>query len=106
MKLPKLMLLFGTLTLAVASAASTYHLTLDEPSSVGGTVLKPGDYKLQVDGQQATIKNGKDTVQAAVKVETAEQKFATTSVVYANADGKYRIAEIRLGGTNTKILFN
>jgi hypothetical protein len=106
MKLSKLMLLLGTFALAVASAASTYSVTLAQPSTIGGTELKAGDYKLQVEGQQATLKSGKNTVQAAVKVETGDQKFATTAVVYASADGKNRIAEIRLGGTNTKVVFN
>ena len=41
-----------------------------------------------------------------MKVETAEEKFGSTSVRYQNGDGKYRIQEIRLGGTKTRLVFN
>jgi hypothetical protein len=46
------------------------------------------------------------SVEANVKVESAESKFNSTSVRYQNGDGKYRIQEIRLGGTKTKLVFN
>jgi hypothetical protein len=102
----KLTLCFGTLALAVASAASTYRVTLFQPSVVGGSELKPGDYKIEVAGDKAVIKTGKNTVEAPVKVETGDEKFGNTAVRYATSDGKARIQEIRLGGTNTKLVFN
>jgi len=33
-----------------------------------------------------------------------DKKYATTSVRYANGDGKYQIREIRLGGTKLKLV--
>lgn len=101
----KLLLSFSTLALAVASAASTHKITLFQPSLVNGTELKPGQYKVTVDDNKATITSGKTSVQATVKTETAESKFSSTSVRYQNGDGKYRLQEIRLGGTTTKIVF-
>lgn len=101
----KLLLSFSTLALAVASAASTHKITLFQPSLVNGTELKPGQYKVTLDDNKATITSGKTSVQATVKTETAESKFSSTSVRYQNGDGKYRLQEIRLGGTNTKIVF-
>jgi hypothetical protein len=62
MKLTKLMLSFGTLALAVASAASTYHFSIFQPSIFAGKELKPGDYKLEVNGDKAIVKMGKQTV--------------------------------------------
>jgi len=106
MNLSKLTLAFGTLALAVASAASSYRVTFFQPSVIGGSELKPGDYKIEVNGDKAVIKAGKNTVEAAVKVETANEKFASTAVRYANGDGKNRIEEIRVGGTTTKLIFN
>jgi hypothetical protein len=106
MKLSKLLLSFGTLALAVASAASSYHFSLYQPSFVAGTELKAGDYKLEVAGDKATIKAGKHVVEANVKTETANEKFASTSVRYSTDGGKMMIQEIRLGGTNTKIVFS
>jgi hypothetical protein len=106
MKLTKLMLSFGTLALAIASAASTYHFSLFQPSMVAGKELKPGDYKIQLNGDKATIKVGKETVEAAIKVESGKEKFSETSVRFGTADGKMTVQEIRLGGTTTKLVFN
>lgn len=95
---------FVVLALAVASA-KTYSVTLFQPSIVGGTELQPGDYKVDVQDSKVVIKSGKTSVESAVKVETGEQKFNATAVRYTNGDGKYRVQEIRLGGTNTKLVF-
>ncbi len=102
----KLMLSFGTLALAIASAASTYHFSIFEPSYVAGQELKPGDYKIQLNGDKAMIKAGKQSVEAAVKVENGNEKFSETSVRYSTANGKMMVQEIRLGGTHTKLVFN
>ena len=40
-----------------------------------------------------------------MRVETASRRFGNTSVLYANGDGKYRVLEIRLGGTKTTLVF-
>jgi hypothetical protein len=104
--LMKLLLSFGTLALAIASAASSYHFSLFQNSIVAGKELKPGDYKLQLNGDKAIIKVGKETVEAAVKVENGTQKFSETSVRFGTADGKMTVQEIRLGGTSTKLVFN
>lgn len=100
----KLLALF-VLALAIASA-STHTVTLFQPSVVSGTELKPGDYKLTVENDKATIMKGKNKVEATVKVETGSDKFGTTSVRYSSEAGKYKIREIRLGGTNTTLVFN
>ena len=98
---------FATIAIAVASAASSYRLTVFEPSVLNGTELKPGEYKIEVKDNTAVIKRGKDTIEAPVKVESAPSKFASTSVRYSNGnDGKQTVDEIRLGGTNTKLVFS
>jgi hypothetical protein len=101
-----MMLSFGTLALAIASAASNYHFSIFQPSYVGGKELKPGDYKIELNGDKAVIKVGKQVLEAAVKVENGSEKFSETSVRYATADGKMMVQEIRLGGTSTKLVFN
>ena len=88
------------------AGASNFNVTLFQPSLIGTTELKPGQYKVQVDGSRMTIKNGKNVVEAEVKTEQADSKFSATSVRYQNGDGKYRITEIRVGGTNTKLVVN
>ncbi|HYP14293.1 MAG TPA: hypothetical protein VEQ63_10255 [Bryobacteraceae bacterium] len=94
-----------TLALAVASAASSYRVTLFQSSFVNGQELKPGDYKIQLNGDKAVISGNRQKIEANVKTETTDEKFAANSVRYRNGDGKYRIQEIRLGGTKTKLLF-
>lgn len=100
------MLFFLALASASLVQAKSYTVTLFQPSVVGGTELKAGSYRLEVDGEKAVIKGAKQSAEAAVKVETTEQKFGATVVRYQNGDGKYRVTEIRLGGTSTKLVFN
>ncbi|MFB3828323.1 MAG: hypothetical protein ACE15B_16260 [Bryobacteraceae bacterium] len=100
----KLIPAFVVLALGVASA-ETYRITLFQPSVVQGKELKAGDYKLDVKDNKVVIGSGKSAVEASVKVESASEKFSSTSVRYATAEGKYAVQEIRLGGTNKKLVF-
>ena len=101
------MKLFALLILALAIAsASTHTVTLFQPSVVSGTELKPGDYKVTIENNKATIEKGKTKVEATVKVENGADKFGTTSVRYTSEAGKYKVKEIRLGGTTTTLVFN
>jgi hypothetical protein len=104
----KFVLLFSTLALVVASAAeNTYHFTLQEPASVNGAILKPGDYKIQVEGDKAILKSGKKTVmETPAKLETAEHKYSATAVDLDNVNTTPRINEIQIGGTKTRIVFS
>jgi hypothetical protein len=101
----KLLLTFAILGLTVAQAAS-YRVTLFQPSLVGNTELRPGEYRLELTENKVVLSKAGASVEANVKVESAESKFNSTSVRYQNGDGKYRIQEIRLGGTKTKLVFN
>ncbi len=101
-----ILLFLATAVLAVAMAAERYTVTLFQPSVVGETELQPGDYNLKVEGNQVIFKQGKKTVQAEVKIESGDKKFRSTRVRYKNVDGKYRISEIRLGGTTRTLTFN
>jgi hypothetical protein len=101
----KLFALFLSAALMLASAA-TYNVTFFQPSVVAGKELKAGDYKVTMDGGNAIISMGKQKVEAPAKIETADSKFSSTSVRYTTEDGKMKIQEIRLGGTNQKVVFN
>lgn len=104
-KAMKFLVLFFTAAMVFASAAS-YNVTLFQPSVVSGKELKPGEYKLTIDGGTAILVKGKEKVEFAVKLETAESKFSSTSVRYADQGGKMKVQEIRLGGTTTKVVCN
>ena len=88
--------------LAVASARS-YTVSLTKPNVIGATELKPGDYKIEVDGDKAVLRQGKVQTESPVKVEEGSTKFPSTVVRY---DGKLHIQEIRIGGTRTKLVFS
>lgn len=106
MKFTKLTLAFGTLALAIATAApNTYHITLDDAAWVGTTKLQPGSYKIEVDGNKAVIKSGKkDVAEVAVKVEQADRKYPSSEIFMNNDNNKQEVQEFRIGGTTTRIL--
>lgn len=101
----KLILFFATIALTVASAANTHRITLFQPSMLGSSELKAGDYKVEVNDNKATMTRGKEKFEASVKTETGDTKYSSTSVRYSNGNGKYQIQEIRLGGTTTRLVF-
>lgn len=108
----KLVLILMVIAL-VASAGTVpvgghYRITLFEPAVVQGTTLQAGDYKLDLKDTKVTItgQNAKVPVEVTVKVETADKKFDSTSVRLDTANGKAKVAEIRLGGTKTRLVFD
>jgi hypothetical protein len=101
----RFLLVFATLALAVASA-KTYPVTLFETSVLAGAELKAGDYKLEVKDSKMVVTQGRRSVEAPVKVENGSAKYSSTSVRYSNGDGKFEIKEIRIGGTNMKLVVN
>jgi hypothetical protein len=106
MRMREVLPFFLVAGLAVASARS-YTITLFESATVGTTLLKPGDYKLEVNDQKAVIRQGKVQTESPVTVEEGDTKFAATAVRYVNdANGKVRIQEIRIGGTRTRLVFS
>ena len=108
----KLVLILAAAAL-VASAGTVpsggrYKVTLVQPAAVQGTVLKAGDYRLNLAESKLTIvdDNGKNPLEVTVKVETGDTKFTSTVVRCDTTTGKAVISEIRLGGTKTKLIFN
>ena len=102
-----ILLAIGVAGLAVLSAsAKTYSVTLYEPAVVGSMTLKPGDYRVEVNDQKAVLRNGSVHCEAPVKVETSDTKYNSTTVRFANGDGKMHLQEIHVGGSKTKIVFN
>jgi hypothetical protein len=98
----------GVFVLAAASlmmaASKTYNISLLQPAKIGGVELKAGEYKVEVvDENKAIFRNGKLHGEAAVKLETSDKKYQTTSV-RMNGDTR-QVQEIRVGGTKTRMIF-
>jgi len=101
----KILIVFALCGLPLAYA-KTYSLTLHQPSQIGGKELKAGNYKLEVKEQTVVLRSGKAATEAPVKIENESTTAASTTVRYENGAGKNQIREIRLGGTNMKLVFN
>ncbi len=102
----KILFAFATLALTVASAASSYRVTLFQNSEIGGKQLKPGEYKMIVEGDKVVLSQGKNSVEATAKVESSDTKFSSTTIRYSGGESNSKVQEIRIGGTNTKVVFN
>ena len=100
-----LLIALGVAGLAMA-AGKSYSFTLYEPALLGPMKLAPGDYQVSVTDQKAVVRSGKTRCEAAVKIESAETKFGSTTVRFDNGDGKMHIQEIHVGGTKTKLVFD
>lgn len=90
----------------LSAAALSSKITLYQPVTLNGVELKPGEYRLRVEGDKLSLQKGKIKAEAQVKTEEAGDKYAATSIRYLNGDGKMRLSEIQIGGTNTKLLLN
>lgn len=105
----KSLLIVGALTLAnlgIASAKS-YDITLNSPTKVGDTELKPGQYKLKIQGSNAvfTDVDTSKALTAPVKVENAATKFDNTMIESTHEGDMDQIQSIDIGGSHTKLQF-
>lgn len=87
----------------LSAAAISSRITLYQTVTLNGVALKPGEYRLRVEGEKLSLQSGKTKAESSVRTEEAAEKFSATAVRYLNADGKMRISEIQLGGTTTKL---
>jgi hypothetical protein len=103
----KSLFIFGALALSslgIASAKS-YDIVLDAPAKAGATELKPGEYKLKVEGSQAVFTDAQNakSFSVPIKIENSDKKFNYTAVESSNQDGMENIHAIDLGGSSTRL---
>jgi len=101
--LKKFLLTAGTFALAVAGA-TTLHIF--DPTWVNGTELKPGDYKMDVEGNHAIIKHGNTSVDVPVTVQQTNEKYPETQLRLSTVSGQTVLKEVRIGGTQTKVVID
>ena len=97
-------LTFTVLALGVLAHAETYHVTLLKPSVVAGKELKPGDYTVEVNADKAVISKGKQSVETKVTTEATDKKFDATTIKYLRDGATYKLQEIGIGGSKTKLV--
>ena len=87
-------------------SAKTYSFSVDRTTQIGTTELKPGEYKVKVDGTQVVlIDRAGHQIETTAKVEPADHKFMATAVTISTQDGGAKILAIELGGSTTKVVF-
>ena len=88
-------------------SAKSYELTLTAPTKAGSVQLKPGQYKLKLDGNNVTFTdvNTAKSFTTPVKVQEGDKKFDDTKVQSTKDGDADRIEEIDLGGSKTKLGF-
>jgi hypothetical protein len=106
MKMNKLVLGACVFSLGIAAAASSYHIKIADPTWVGTTELKAGEYEVKVDGDKVTFKQGKNIIAVAAKVETNATKYSDTQMDVKTINGQAKLQELDLGGTKSKIVLS
>ena len=105
MKTSKSLFLGLALLLATSAfAANKGSLSVQEPLTINGTQLKPGDYKVEWDGNgpsvEVSITQGKKVIAKVpahvVSLETPSPSDA--AVVKNNGDGTKSLTEVRISG--------
>jgi hypothetical protein len=73
----------------------------------GSTELKPGEYRLKVEGSQAifTDTQSSKSFTVPVKVQNNQTKFGQTVVESSSQNGMDNIHAINLAGSTTKLEF-
>ena len=108
MKLKSLVLagVMAIFTMSVA-LAKTYDISFSTPTKVGSVQLKPGDYRMAVNGTKATFTdvNTLKTITTTVKVETTDTKFDETKVNTTTDGGASVVKDIEIGGSKMKLDF-
>lgn len=104
MKILRFAFSFAALAL-LASASPAYKVTLTQPAIIAGSLVKPGEYKIVVNGEKATLSAGKVRIEVPVKVENGNHKFDYTSIESREVSGKTLVEDIHVGGTTTTLVF-
>jgi hypothetical protein len=87
-----------------AFAASKANLTLQNPTTINGAKLKPGEYKLEWDGSgpnvEVSIKQGKNVITKVPGkvVDLNEPSHDNAAVLTKNSDGTRTLAGARFEG--------
>src|SRR5579859_5435349 len=90
----KVVLSFGLVALAALAGAKSYTVSLYVPTMIGSESFMPGDYKVEIAGDKAVIRNGKLHGEFPVKVEENGSRYGSTTVRYSNDGSKMHVQEI------------
>ncbi len=100
-------LIVSALTLASVglALAKSYDIQLLAPAKAGSVELKPGEYKLKIEGSQAVftdVRSGK-SFSVPVKIENSDKRFTGTQMETVTQNGVDAIQVIDLGDSHTRL---
>ena len=102
MKFKTISLCLASLSIGVASMASSYSITFDSDTQVGEIQLKAGIYRLRVQRNHAIFQEGRKEIPVPVTVEKNAIKPQRTVLDTIGS----KLQAIELGGTNIRLVFS
>jgi biopolymer transport protein ExbD len=98
--------LLSVLIVGARNGVKTCSVNLADSTTVGSAQVRPGDYKVKLDGSQIVLidEAGKRTDTPA-KVEHAGHKFDATSIPTTKVGGTNCRVSMELGGTWNRVVF-
>ncbi|MBS1854999.1 MAG: hypothetical protein JST11_06520 [Acidobacteria bacterium] len=97
--------MIALLTVGLA-AAKNYNFSMYDTAKAGSVQLKPGDYKVKVDGSKITVMDSDgNRIDAKATLQPVEKKYDQTAVAMKKASDGNEIQYIELGGTKDKLVF-
>lgn len=99
--LKRILLASAVVAASLTAASNSYKVKILSDTTLDGKQVKAGEYKIELDGSNATLRHGKQTLTVPAHTEQAQMKYSNTQVQYVNST----LHEIHIGGTSTKIVF-
>ena len=84
------------------AAGNALKVNIYQDSVIEGKTVKAGDYRVSMEGGNAVIRQGKESIVVPAKEESASSKFSNTELLYKDGTN---LESIGVKGTNTKIVF-
>jgi hypothetical protein len=87
--------------------AKTYSINVSNPIKVGTVTLKPGDYKVKLEGTEATFLRvaSNETFKVPAKIESGTDKYPKTALIQNTEGGQPKLVGLGLKGTTDVMKF-
>jgi hypothetical protein len=97
----KLVLSIFSVGLLFGQAEAHFKFTVTSPVTLAGTKLKPGEYKVDVEGSEATFKMDGKTVKVPATIQAETRAYKDTTIEASDSN----IRAIHIGGTVISVVF-
>jgi hypothetical protein len=107
-------IVLGLLSTGILGAADggkakskSYSITVSNPIKVGSVTLKPGDYKVKLEGSEAVFLRvaSNETFKVPAKIESSTDKYPKTALIQNTEGGQSKLVGLGLKGTSDVMKF-